>query len=76
MEYAKLARLAPQAIRGLLTQCDTAIKIGKHTDREFLKESSKEHAELNSDVKDLKAAITSVLEAQEEVPLWEDLREL
>ena len=34
--YAKLARLAPQALRGLLTQCDTAIKISKHTDQEFL----------------------------------------
>ena len=74
--YNQLARNAPDAIKGLLAQCDTHGKISKHVNEEFEKDLAKQQKETIAEISSMKEAIHSVLEAEDEVPLWKEIIEL
>ena len=69
--HARIARNAQSIIAGLLTQCDTHVKISKHTDQEFAQEMEGKHKETQSKVEEIKHTINTTLDAQEEVPLFD-----
>lgn len=76
MAYSKLAQNAPNAIKGILAQCDTHGKISKYTNQEFGKEMEKQHKETIANISSMTMGIHSVLEAEDEVPLWKQVIEL
>lgn len=48
--YAKLARNANDAIKGLLAQCDTHVKISKHVNSEFASDFAKKHKSTEDEI--------------------------
>ena len=59
-----------------MAQCDTHVKVSKHTNDEFQTEFDKSHKQTNDDIKTINKTIHSILDAQDEVPLWEELKAL
>ena len=59
-----------------MAQCDTHGKISKHVDEEFVRDIQNRQKEAVEKVTSVNSGIRSILEAEGEIPLWEEIMEL
>ena len=59
-----------------MAQCDTHGKISKHVDEEFVRDIQNRQKETVEKVTSVNSGIRSILEAEGEIPLWEEIMEL